>query len=99
MSTTTLRGAAPALGLVAAPPPAARARQLFAEARAASLDHLRALDGAMARLNELLDAIADGGELYAPGLRDFAGRLAEELSWKSRTLQMLSRRQADSIRG
>jgi hypothetical protein len=89
---------APAIGLVETPPPAVKARQLFEEARTISLDHLSVLDSAMVTVGDLLDAIVEGGDLYAPGLREFAGRLAEDLSWKTKTLRMLSLRQAGPIR-
>jgi hypothetical protein len=85
---------APALGLVGVSPPALRARQLFKEARAVSLDHLHDLDAALASVSDLLEAIVEGGDLYAPGLREFARKLAEDLSWKNKTLRMLSERQA-----
>ncbi|HEY2179942.1 MAG TPA: hypothetical protein VGH15_15335 [Caulobacteraceae bacterium] len=97
MSTCTALTPAPVLGLVETPLPAVKARQLFAEARAVSLDHLNALERAMDTVGELLDAVVEGGDLYAPGLREFAGRLTEDLSYKARTLRMLSMRQAESI--
>jgi hypothetical protein len=84
---------APVLELVETPPPAVRARQLFDEARAISLDHLRALDVGMTNVCEQLDAVAQGGDLYAPGLRDFARKLTEDLSYKTKTLRMLTQRQ------
>ena len=88
---------APVLGLVETPPPAVKARQLFEEARAISLDHLRALDIEMTSVCDLLDAVAEGGELYAPGLRDFARKLGEDLSYKTKTLRMLTQRQTGPI--
>ncbi len=84
----------PDLTLVQAPPPALKAQQLYAEARKASLDHLQALEAAIDRARELSDGVVAGGELYGPGLRDLARRLSEDLSWKAKTLQVLSRRQA-----
>lgn len=84
---------APALELVGVPTPAVRAHLLFEEARAVSLDHLRALDEALVGVGEQLDAIVDAGDLYAAGLREFAQKLAEDLTWKTKTLRMLSQRQ------
>jgi hypothetical protein len=92
------RRIAPPLGLVEPPPPGVKARQLYEEARLASLEHLRALDAAIATVRDLSDAIVEGGELYAPGLRDLARRLSEDLSWKAKTLQKLSQRQRDLVR-
>jgi hypothetical protein len=88
---------APVLELVETPPPALKARQLFEEARAISLDHLRALDIEMTSVCDLLDAVAQGGDLYAPGLREFARKLTEDLSYKTKTLRMLTQRQAAPI--
>jgi hypothetical protein len=87
---------APALELVGAPPPAVKARQLFEEARAVSLDHLRGLEEALVSVGEQLDAIVEGGDLYAAGLREFAQKLTNDLTWKTKTLRMLSQRQATS---
>ncbi|HEX3915757.1 MAG TPA: hypothetical protein VHW60_00345 [Caulobacteraceae bacterium] len=84
----------PALGLVGPSPPALKARQLFDEARAASLEHLQSLGVAIERVRELAAAVVEGGDLYAPGLRELARQLDEDLLWKSRTLQVLSQRQA-----
>ena len=88
----------PVLELVGTPPPAVKARQLFEEARVISLDHLRALDQEMTTMCDLLDAVAGGGDLYAPGLREFARKLTEDLSWKTKTLRMLTQRQVDAVR-
>jgi hypothetical protein len=87
---------APALELVGAPLPAVKARQLFEEARAVSLDHLRGLEEALVSVGEQLDAIVEGGDLYAAGLREFAQKLTNDLTWKTKTLRMLSQRQATS---
>ena len=90
--------ARPALELVESPPPAVRARRLFEEARKATLEHLRQAEAAIAQAAGLLAEVAEGGDLYAPGLRDFAGRLAEDLRGKARTFQALSSRQAPDQR-
>jgi hypothetical protein len=84
----------PALGLVEPSPPALKARQLFEEARAASQEHLQSLGLAMERVRELAAAVVEGGDLYAPGVRELARQLDEDLLWKSRTLQALAQRQA-----
>jgi hypothetical protein len=86
-----------ALGLVAPPPPALRARQLLAEARKAAAEHLAALESAIATVRELAEAVAEGEALYGPGLTDFAGRLHEDLFWRSKTLAMLSQKQRGRI--
>jgi hypothetical protein len=82
--------ARPAIGLVSPPPPGLRARQLFQEARRASLDHVGALQDALAGVRQLLDDVVEGGEVYSPGLNAFAARLAEDLFWRSKTLEALA---------
>lgn len=86
--------AAPTLELVGAPSSGIKARLLFEEARAVSLDHLRALEEALVGVSGQLEAIVEGGDLYAAGLREFAQKLTEDLTWKIKTLRMLSQRQA-----
>jgi hypothetical protein len=83
------------LGLVETPPAGLKARQLFEDARAASLEQLRALELAIATVRALSDEIVRGGELYAPGLRELARTLAEDLFWKAKTLELLSLRQGE----
>ena len=87
------------LGVVETPPAGLRARQLFEEARTVSLEHLRALESAIATVRDLSDQIVRGGDLYTPGLRELARKLAVDLLWKSKTLELLSRRQDDRARG
>ena len=81
------------------PPPAAgeRARQLLREARLLSLDHLKALQEAVDAARQLSDSVVEAGELYGPGLNDFARRLSEELLWRGKTLQALSERQRAAV--
>lgn len=82
--------ARPAIGLVSPPPAGLRARQLFQEARRASLEHVGALQAAMASVQLLLDDVVEAGEVYTPGLGAFAARLAEDLFWKSKNLETLA---------
>ncbi|HEX3408069.1 MAG TPA: hypothetical protein VHS81_12600 [Caulobacteraceae bacterium] len=82
--------ARPAIGLVSPPPAGLRARQLFQEARRASLDHVGALQDAVASVLQLLDDVVEGGEVYTPGLSAFAARLGEDLFWKSKSLATLA---------
>jgi len=86
------------LGVVEASPAGLRARQLFEEARAVSLEHLRALEAAIVTVRDLSDEVVRSGDLYTPGLRELARNLAEDLLWKSKTLELLSRRQDDRAR-
>jgi hypothetical protein len=82
--------ARPAIGLVSPAPAGLRARQLLQEARRASLDHVGALQDALASVQHLLDDVVEGGEVYTPGLGAFAARLTEDLFWKSKTLETLA---------
>jgi hypothetical protein len=81
------------IGLVAPAPPGLRARQLFQEAKRASLEHVGALQSAVTVVQALLDDVVEGGDVYAPGLSEFAARLGEELFWKSKTLGALAQKQ------
>lgn len=90
-------GQRPSISLVAAPSPALKARQLLDEARRAALEHLRQLQSSMETVRALADSVVEGGELYAPGLPELAGRLSEDLFWRAKTLEMLSQRQRDAF--
>ena len=87
----------PELSLAPIAAPGERARQLFAQARSVSLEHLAALDAALAVTRELAQQVVEAGDLYEPGLQDFAGRVAEELFWRGKSLEALARRQADAV--
>jgi len=82
----------PELTLVA-PRPAERAQRLLLEARAASLEHLAALQAAIGQAHALAEAAAEGGEVYPVGAQDFARRLTEELFWRGKSLEALIERE------
>jgi hypothetical protein len=69
-----------------------RIRRLQAEAKLLAKDHVAALGSAMADLGQLADEIANGGDAYAPGIRDLARRLSEELETRAQTLDALNAR-------
>ena len=83
-------------------PPAAlvgeQARRLFLDARAVSLEHVRALQLAIAQTRVLAQTLVDSGDLYVVGLHDFAGRLAQELFWRGKSLEALTERQRIAAR-
>jgi len=79
--------------LEAAASPALRARQLMAEARAAAVEQLEALDAAMVAVRELSLDVLQGGDLYSVGVRDLAARLAEDLLWRGKSLEALTARE------
>jgi hypothetical protein len=87
----------PALALVPQLAAGQKALQLLKEARTMSLEHLKALQAAIGAVRELSDGVVESGELYGPGLNDFARRLSEELLWRGKTLDALIERQRDSI--
>ena len=69
-----------------------RVQRLQAEARQLAKDHVRSFTAAMVSLEELAAEIADGGDAYAPGIRDIARRMAEELEARAQTLDAISAR-------
>ena len=71
---------------------AQRVRRLQAEARQLAKDHVRSFSAAMSELEHLAAEIADGGEAYAPGIREIARRLAEDLDSRVQTLDAISAR-------
>jgi hypothetical protein len=71
---------------------AERVRRLQAEARQLAKDHVKALTAAMVDLEQLAAEIADGGDAYAPGIRDMARRLVEDLESRVQTLEAISAR-------
>jgi hypothetical protein len=85
--------------LVAPPRPGLKARQLFHEAEKASLEHVIALQSAVEAVQALLEDVVEGGGIYAPGLGEFAGRLKEDLFWKSKTLESLAQKQRLRVAG
>lgn len=93
------RPARPPIGLVAPPAAGLRARQLLREAKKASLEHVGALQSALIVVRALLDDIVEGGNIYSPGLGEFAGRLREDLFWKSKNLESLAQKQRLQIEG
>jgi hypothetical protein len=89
----------PELNLVPTTPAGERARQLLLQAKAVSLEHLQALEDALVQARTLSEAVVEAGDLYGPGLHDFAKRLAEELSYREKTLEALTERQRAAARG
>lgn len=71
---------------------AERVRRLQAEAKQLAKDHVKALTSAMIDLEQLAAEIADGGDAYAPGVRDVARRLVEDLDSRVQTLEAISAR-------
>ena len=68
---------------------AQRVQRLQAEARQLAKDHVRAFSAAMAGLEELAAEISEGGDAYAPGVREIARQLAEDLDSRVQTLEAI----------
>ena len=79
--------------LEAAASPAQRAHRLMAEARAAAVEQLEALDAAIMVVRELSLDVLQGGDIYSVGVRDLAARLAEDLLWRGKSLEGLTARE------
>ena len=88
----------PELSVVSPASAGDRARQLLVQARSVSLEHLQALQDALAQAQALSEAVVQGGDLYTPGLHDFTRRLAEDLRWRAGTLEALTERQRIAAR-
>lgn len=72
--------------------PAARAQRLYAEARGAAMEQIRAVEDSLSRAIVLAGEVAEGGDVYPAGVRDLARRLSEDLSGRLSTLESLSQR-------
>ena len=72
--------------------PAARANRLYAEAREAAKEQVRQLESSLEAAISLAADIAEGGELYPPGVRDLCRRLAEDMSQRCQTLEAIVQR-------
>lgn len=71
---------------------AERVRRLQAEAKQLAKDHVKSLTSAMIDLEQLAAEIAEGGDAYAPGIRDVARRLVEDLDSRVQTLEAIAAR-------
>ena len=68
---------------------AQRVQRLQTEARQLAKDHVKSLTTAMVELEQLASEIAEGGDAYAPGIRDVARRLVEDLDSRVQTLEAI----------
>ena len=68
---------------------AERVRRLQAEAKHLAKDLVKSPTTAMVDLEQLAAEIADGGDAYAPGIRDVARRLVEDLDSRVQTLEAI----------
>jgi hypothetical protein len=68
---------------------AERVRRLQAEARLLAKDHIRALSTQMVAVEQIAAEIAEGGEVYPPGVRELASRLVEDIEARVQTLEAI----------
>jgi hypothetical protein len=69
-----------------------RVRRLQAEAKQLAKDHVKSLSAAMVQLEQLAAEIAEGGDAYAPGIREVARQLVEDLDSRVQTLEAIAAR-------
>jgi hypothetical protein len=67
-------------------------RGLMGQAKSLARDHVKALSRAMVELEQLAAEIADGGDAYAPGIREIARQLVEDLDSRVQTLEAIAAR-------
>ena len=72
--------------------PADRIRRLQAEARGLAREHIELLCGALNEVARLAGEIADGGDLYPVGSREFGRRLVAEMERHVFTLTAIADR-------
>ncbi|OYX31919.1 MAG: hypothetical protein B7Y99_09295 [Caulobacterales bacterium 32-69-10] len=66
-----------------------RARRQQFEAKILAREHIEELRRALEEAEALAATLANGGELYPPGVRDTAGRIHAHLDAQSQTLNAL----------
>lgn len=71
---------------------AERVKRLQAEARMLAAEQIDQLETALLTAAKLATEIAEGGDAYAIGARELAGRLAEDLTAKAETLEAITQR-------
>jgi hypothetical protein len=74
--------------------PSNRAKRLLAEAKAAALEHVAALENAMEAVSGLSADIADGGDAYPVGVRELARQLSDDTISRLQTLNAILNRTA-----
>jgi len=72
--------------------PSNRAKRLLAEAKAAALEHVAALESAMEAVSSLSADIADGGDAYPIGVRELSRQLADDTISRLQTLHAILNR-------
>ena len=74
--------------------PSNRAKRLLAEAKAAALEHVAALENAMEAVSSLAADVAEGGDAYPVGVRELSRQLADDTISRLQTLHAILNRSA-----
>ena len=74
--------------------PSNRAKRLLAEAKAAALEHVTALETSMEAVASLSADIAYGGDAYPVGVRELSRQLADDIVSRLQTLNAIINRTA-----
>lgn len=72
--------------------PSNRAKRLLAEAKAAALEHVAALENAMEAVSSLSADIAEGGDAYPVGVRELSRQLSDDTISRLQTLHAILNR-------
>ena len=76
-------------------PRGARIRSLIAEARTLAAEQVVELERALLQVGLLAAQVVEGGDIYPPGLREIARRLADDAPWATQTLAAIRQRTLD----
>jgi chorismate mutase len=68
---------------------AERVRRLQAEAKQLAKDHVHALTARMIELEQMASEIAEGGDVYPPGVRDLARRIVDDCEARVQTMEAI----------
>jgi len=71
---------------------ALRIRELQAQAKSLAGEQVKELLAVLATAESMAFEIAEGGEVFAPGIRDVCRRLAEDLEQRSQTIEAIQAR-------
>ena len=74
--------------------PSARAKRLLAEARAAAMEHITALEASLEGVAAVAAEVSEGGDAYPVGVRELARQLSEETVGRLNTLNAIVNRTA-----
>ncbi len=71
---------------------AVRVRRMQANARALAREQIEAMAAAMIELAQMAEEVADGGDAYPVGVRELSRRVAHDLGFNARTIEVLLQR-------